>query len=98
MPNCLLLVSGCFGSTMAEVTETVYPTSRKYLLFGPLSKSLLFFGLNQHSCQSYTHSSIATLGWLLIHKFGKYQQNYSVRISWLDGIYNKVYCMFYYYL
>lgn len=35
------------------------------------------------------------MGWLVIQNFGKNQQESSVRINWLYGVYNKEHWMFY---
>ena len=47
---------------------------------------------------NYSHWLTATTGWLQIPEFGKSQQEHPVRISWLYGVYNEEYCIFYYYL
>ena len=46
---------------------------------------------------NYSHWLTATTGWLRA-EFGKSQQEHPVRISWLYGVYNEEYCIFYYYL
>ena len=95
-----------YSNTAIQLSKVTHATDENECLH--CFASILLFNIskiiNQYSCWSCIHLSVATAGWLLIWALGKHQQKHFVKIVWRCGMYNilcliytKLYSIFIYY-